>query len=107
MKSDRFPSNLPAVIGSGARQTMLAAGFNLTGMAGIEILEYLKRGGHLKLAPVIVLPSPGDETETKRCYDHCCKNNITKSAGYDRFAAAIRQLGVYFSVIKVPDLSNA
>ncbi len=74
---------------------------NLPDMSGIDILEYLKNDGHLKLAPVIVLTTTDDQTEIKRCYDLGCNVYITKPVDYDQFATAIRQLGLFFSVIKV------
>jgi DNA-binding response OmpR family regulator len=75
---------------------------NLPDVSGFDILEYLKNDGHLKLAPVIVLTTTDDQTEIKRCYDLGCNVYITKPVDYDQFATAIRQLGLFFSVIKVP-----
>jgi CheY-like chemotaxis protein len=74
---------------------------NLPDVSGFEILEYLKNDGHLRLAPVIVLTTTDDEADIKRCYDLGCNVYITKPVDYDQFATAIRQLGLFFSVIKV------
>ncbi|MGO9173993.1 MAG: response regulator [Rhodomicrobium sp.] len=79
---------------------------NLPDMSGFEILEYLKRDSHLKRAPVIVLTTADDDTEIKRCYDLGCNVYITKPVDYEQFAAAVRQLGLFFSVVKVPDPMN-
>ncbi len=80
---------------------------NLPDMSGLEILVYLKEDGHLKRAPVIVLTTTDDDAEIKRCYDLGCNVYMTKPVDYDRFATAVRQLGLFFSVIKVPDTLNA
>ncbi len=80
---------------------------NLPDMPGLEILEYLKEDGHLKRAPVIVLTTTDDDREIKRCYDLGCNVYITKPVDYDQFAMAVRQLGLFFSVIKVPDPLDA
>lgn len=80
---------------------------NLPDMSGLEILEYLKEDGHLRRAPVIVLTTTDDDTEIKRCYDLGCNVYMTKPVDYDHFATAVRQLGLFFSVIKVPDTLNA
>jgi CheY-like chemotaxis protein len=80
---------------------------NLPDVSGIDILEYLKGDGHLRLAPVIVLTTTDDQSEIKRCYDLGCNVYITKPVDYEQFATAIRQLGLFFSVIKVPDPVNA
>ena len=40
--------------------------------------------------------------EIKRCYELGCNVYITKPVNYESFANAIRQLGLFFSVIQVP-----
>jgi DNA-binding response OmpR family regulator len=75
---------------------------NLPDISGIDILEFLKNDKHLKLAPVIVLTTTDDQSEIQRCYDLGCNVYMTKPVDYDQFATAIRQLGLFFSVIKVP-----
>jgi len=80
---------------------------NLPDVSGIDILEYLKNDGHLRVAPVIVLTTTDDQTEIQRCYELGCNVYITKPVDYEQFAIAIRQLGLFFSVIKVPDPLNA
>jgi DNA-binding response OmpR family regulator len=80
---------------------------NLPDVSGIDILEYLKNDGHLKVTPVIVLTTADDQAEIQRCYDLGCNVYITKPVDYQQFATAIRQLGLFFSVIKVPGPLNA
>jgi DNA-binding response OmpR family regulator len=85
-----------------AKPILVLLDLNLPDVSGIDILEYLKNDGHLKVAPVIVLTTTDDETEIQRCYDLGCNVYITKPVDYEHFAAAIRQLGLFFSVIKIP-----
>lgn len=80
---------------------------NLPDVSGIEILEYLKNDGHLKVTPVIVFTTTDDQAEIQRCYDLGCNVYITKPVDYQQFATAIRQLGLFFSVIKVPGPPHA
>lgn len=86
-----------------AKPILVLLDLNLPDVSGVDILEYLKNDGHLKLAPVIVLTTTDDESEIQRCYDLGCNVYITKPVDYAQFATAIRQLGLFFSVIKVPD----
>ncbi|MBT3072107.1 response regulator [Rhodomicrobium sp. Az07] len=79
---------------------------NLPDMSGIDILEFLKNDGHLRVAPVIVLTTTDDQLEIQRCYDLGCNVYITKPVDYEQFAVAIRQLGLFISVIKIPDPLN-
>jgi DNA-binding response OmpR family regulator len=75
---------------------------NLPDMSGVDILKRVKENEHLKRTPVVVLTTTDDEVEIKRCYDLGANVYITKPVNYDSFANAIRQLGLFFSVIQVP-----
>ena len=75
---------------------------NLPDMTGIEILQQVKENKYLKAVPVVVLTTTDDSREIKRCYDLGCNVYITKPVNYESFANAIRQLGLFFSVIQVP-----
>ncbi len=88
---------------AGAAPILVLLDLNLPDVSGLDILEYLKNDGHLKVAPVIVLTTADDQAEIQRCYDRGCNVYITKPVDYGEFATAIRQLGQLVSVIKVPD----
>lgn len=75
---------------------------NLPDMGGIEILQRVKENKHLKSSPVVVLTTTDDSQEIRRCYELGCNVYITKPVNYESFANAIRQLGLFFSVIQVP-----
>jgi CheY-like chemotaxis protein len=75
---------------------------NLPDMGGIEILRRVKENNHLKSTPVVILTTTDDSQEIKRCYELGCNVYITKPVNYESFANAIRQLGLFFSVIQVP-----
>jgi len=75
---------------------------NLPDMSGVDILKRVKENEHLKRTPVVVLTTTDDEVEIKRCYDLGANVYITKPVNYESFANAIRQLGLFFSVIQVP-----
>ena len=76
---------------------------NLPDMTGVEILKIIKENEHLKRAPVVVLTTTDDQREIQRCYDLGCNVYITKPVNYEGFSNAIRQLGLFFSVIQVPE----
>jgi CheY-like chemotaxis protein len=75
---------------------------NLPDMTGLDILRQVKESRSLKCVPVVVLTTTDDAQEIKRCYELGCNVYITKPVNYDSFANAIRQLGLFFSVIHVP-----
>jgi len=78
---------------------------NLPDMTGIDILKRVKENKYLKSMPVVVLTTTDDSQEIKRCYELGCNVYITKPVNYESFANAIRQLGLFFSVIQVPPAS--
>jgi CheY-like chemotaxis protein len=75
---------------------------NLPDMTGIDILRQVKENKHLRSAPVVILTTTDDSQEIKRCYELGCNVYITKPVNYESFANAVRQLGLFFSVIQVP-----
>ena len=77
---------------------------NLPDMSGTEILAEVKRDERLKRAPVVVLTTTDDKTEIERCYDLGCNVYITKPVDYESFAGAIRQLGLFLSVMQAPEI---
>ena len=96
--------------GSGAERKdqaqLILLDLNLPDMTGIDILKRIKENAHVKCAPVVVLTTTDDEQEIKRCYELGCNVYITKPVNYESFANAIRQLGLFFSVIKVPPVTT-
>jgi CheY-like chemotaxis protein len=76
---------------------------NLPDMSGIDILARIKADERLKRAPVVVLTTTDDQREIQRCYDLGCNVYITKPVVYDTFAQAIRQLGLFLSVMQIPE----
>jgi CheY-like chemotaxis protein len=75
---------------------------NLPDMTGVDILAKIKANPHLKRSPVVVLTTTDDQREIQRCYDLGANVYITKPVDYEGFANAIRQLGLFFSVMQVP-----
>ena len=76
---------------------------NLPDMSGIDILQRIKTNTHTKRLPVVILTTTDDEREIQRCYDLGANVYITKPVEYESFAHAIRQLGLFFSVIQIPE----
>ena len=79
---------------------------NLPDMTGIEILRQVRANKYLKCAPVVILTTTDDSQEIRRCYELGCNVYIIKPVNYERFANAIQQLGLFFSVIQFPSTSS-
>jgi len=80
---------------------------NLPDMSGIDILTKIKSDERLKRTPVVVLTTTDDKQEIQRCYDLGANVYITKPVNYENFAKAIQQLGLFLSVIQVPEVGDA
>lgn len=93
--------------GSGAvssgRHLLILLDLNLPDMTGIDILEKLKANAHTRRSPVVVLTTTDDSREIQRCYDLGANVYITKPVNYEGFANAIRQLGLFFAVMQIPE----
>ncbi len=76
---------------------------NLPDMTGIAILEKIKSDAATRRLPVVVLTTTDDAREIQHCYDLGANVYITKPVDYDGFANAIRQLGLFFTVMQVPE----
>ncbi len=87
---------------SSGRHLLILLDLNLPDMTGIDILEKVKSNVHTKRTPVVVLTTTDDSREIQRCYDLGANVYIVKPVNYESFANAIRQLGLFLSVIQVP-----
>jgi len=76
---------------------------NLPDMTGLDILGKIKANPRLRRSPVIVLTTTDDSREIQRCYDLGANVYITKPVNYESFASAIRQLGMFLAIMKVPE----
>jgi CheY-like chemotaxis protein len=85
------------------RPMLILLDLNLPDMTGVDILKLIKENEHLRRTPVVVLTTTDDQREIQRCYDLGCNVYITKPVNYESFSNAIRQLGLFFSVIQVPE----
>jgi CheY-like chemotaxis protein len=81
---------------------LLLLDINMPRVDGVEVLRQIKADPALASTPVIMLTTTDDPREVERCYKLGCNVYITKPVAYDRFVEAIRQLGLFLQVVKVP-----
>jgi CheY-like chemotaxis protein len=67
------------------------------------VLARLKADERTRRIPVLILTTTDDPRDIARCYDLGCNVYHTKPAEYERFTEAIRQLGLFLSVVKIPE----
>ncbi len=73
---------------------------------GIEVLRLIKEDSELKKIPVVMITTTDDPREVEKCHILGCSNYITKPVEYNAFVNAIRQLGLFLSVVKIPTING-
>jgi len=71
---------------------------------GIEVLRRVKQDEKFKKMPVIMITTTDDPREIEKCHELGCSSYIAKPIDYDKFVAAIRQLGLFLLIVEVPEL---
>ncbi|OIO73106.1 MAG: hypothetical protein AUJ57_05060 [Zetaproteobacteria bacterium CG1_02_53_45] len=82
---------------------LLLLDLNMPLLDGYQVLEKLKSDSQTKHIPVIILTTTDDDREVRRCYEMGCNIYITKPVNYAEFSNAIKELGLFLSVIAIPD----
>ncbi len=89
--------------GQHALPPLILLDLNLPVLDGYQVLKMIKNDERTKKIPVIVLTTTDNPHEVSRCYELGCNVYITKPVEYERFSDAIRTLGLFLSIVKVPE----
>jgi CheY-like chemotaxis protein len=73
---------------------------------GVEVLRRLKADPVLRKMPVVVLTTTDDAREVERCHQLGCNVYIQKPVDYDKFAEAIRRLGLFITLMMLPPVNG-
>ena len=73
---------------------------------GVEVLRQVKQDAELRKIPVIMLTTTDDPREVERCHAIGCASYIVKPVDYEKFADAIKSLGLYISLVEVPEIDG-
>ena len=75
-------------------------------MDGVDVLKKLKQDPELKKMPVIMITTTDDPREVDKCHDLGCSSYVIKPVDYEQFVEAIKQLGMFLKVVKVPKING-
>jgi CheY-like chemotaxis protein len=70
-------------------------------MDGLELLKIIRSEERTKLLPVVILTSSREERDVMKSYSLGANSYIQKPVDFDQFAAAVKQLGLYWLVLNV------
>jgi CheY-like chemotaxis protein len=73
---------------------------------GVEVLRQIKADPKLHKLPIIMLTTTDDPREVDRCHDLGCNVYLQKPVQYEKFAEAIRRLGLFIRLLLVPPVSE-
>ena len=84
------------------RTCVLLLDINMPRVDGIEVLRQLKSKPETAALPIIMLTTTDDPREVERCYSLGCNVYVTKPVEYDTFIDAVKRLGFFLQVVKLP-----
>lgn len=71
-------------------------------MDGLEVLRRIKGDPRTRVIPVVVLTSSKEQDDVIETYKLGVNSYIVKPVNFERFAAAVRDLGMYWLLLNQP-----
>ncbi|HWD20336.1 MAG TPA: response regulator [Verrucomicrobiae bacterium] len=71
---------------------------------GVEVLRQIKGDAELRKIPTIMLTTTDDPREVDKCHALGCSSYVVKPVDYEKFAEAIKQFGLFISLVQVPEV---
>ena len=69
---------------------------------GLEVLKRVKGDARTKVIPVVVLTSSQEQSDVVESYGLGVNSYIVKPVNFERFAEAVRDLGLYWLLLNQP-----
>jgi two-component system response regulator len=88
--------------GGPLRPVVVLLDLKLPRIDGLQVLERIRSDARTRDLPVVVLTSSDEEEDRHRSYALHANSYVRKPVDFDRFQAAVRQLGLYWTVLNEP-----
>lgn len=85
-----------------AQGCVLLLDIKMPKLDGVEVLKRLKADARTSMIPIIMLTTTDDPREVEKCYQLGCNVYITKPVEYETFVEAVKRLGFFLQVVKLP-----
>jgi CheY-like chemotaxis protein len=86
---------------------LLLLDIHMPRLDGVEVLRRIKEHRQLRKIPVMMLTTTDDPREVERCHAIGCSSYIVKPVNYEKFAEAVKSLGLYISLVEVPEIDGS
>jgi len=91
-----------AVASGGVRPALILLDLKLPKVDGQEVLRRIKSDPRTRAIPVAVLTSSRENSDVIAAYEAGANSYIVKPVEFDKFAAAVKNLGLYWLVVNEP-----
>ena len=81
---------------------MVMLDLNMPVLDGYQVLKRIKSNERTRQIPVVMLTTTDAPAEIARCYELGCNIYVTKPVEYQEFSEAVRNLGLFISIVKIP-----
>jgi len=71
---------------------------------GLQILEKIKSGINIRMIPVVVLTSSGNETDVEKCYRLGVNSYVIKPLGYEDLVQTMLDISNYWLILNLPPM---
>lgn len=84
------------------RPRLILLDLKMPKVSGIEVLRELKSKPETQKIPVVILTSSKEEPDVETCYELGANSYIVKPVGFENFAAAVSEIGMYWALLNQP-----
>jgi two-component system, response regulator len=88
--------------GRECRPRVVLLDLKLPRVSGLEVLERIRREESTRTLPVVVLTSSREEPDIRRAYELGVNSYIVKPVEFEKFVAAVGEVGLYWLVLNQP-----
>ncbi|MBL9214991.1 MAG: response regulator [Opitutaceae bacterium] len=96
----------PGRVRENGRMYLVLLDIRMPKIDGIEVLRRIKTDPELRKLPVIMLTTTDDAREVERCHELGCSVYVQKPVDYEKFAEAIRRLGMFILLLLLPPVNG-
>ena len=71
-------------------------------LGGLQVLERIRADARTRALPVVILTSSREEPDVRRAYELGANSYIVKPVEFEKFVAAVGEVGLYWLVLYQP-----